>query len=72
MVGLGQGADWLRGMMRRRTLADEVGEVNGEEVRKSMEQGRTTAALQSGMSGLAFAMAVVGLIGEGVVRRVAA
>lgn len=70
MIGLGQGADWLRSTMKGRTLADEVGEVNGEEVRRSLAEGRTAAGVQSGMNGLAFGMAVIGLIGEGVVRRV--
>lgn len=40
-------------------------DVNGEEVRKSMEAWRAAAAARTGISGVAFMMGLVGIMGEG-------
>ena len=43
----------------------ETEEYNGEEVRKSMEQWRVAEWIRTGTTGVAFAMAVVGIWGDG-------
>ena len=41
------------------------GEVNGEEMRKSMENWMKNQAIRAGVAGLGFLMAVVGVWGDG-------
>jgi hypothetical protein len=48
-----------------RQKADGEDEVNGEEVRKSMEQWRLAEWIRTGTTGLAFCMAVLGMWGDG-------
>lgn len=51
----------------REEMGSESGaeEYNGEEVRKSMEQWRVAEWIRTGATGVAFAMAVVGIWGDG-------
>lgn len=47
-------------------------DMNGEQVRNSMEDWRIAEALRAGVTGLAFCMAVIGLWGDGIGVRAAA
>jgi hypothetical protein len=44
---------------------EEEGVVNGEVVRRGVERGRVVEAARTGIYGLSFFMAVVGLWGDG-------
>ena len=60
--------DILEGVVERqdcdgRASGDE--EVNGEQVKKSMEQWRLAELIRTGTTGLAFMMAVLGIWGDG-------
>lgn len=53
------------GDLREESENAETEEYNGEEVRKSMEQWRVAEWIRTGTTGVAFAMAVVGIWGDG-------
>lgn len=44
---------------------EEVEEVNGEEVKQGMEQFVVSSVVKAALSGVGFAMAVVGVWGDG-------
>lgn len=51
--------------MKQRVVKDEVGEVNGEMVEKRARDQQWVEFVRTGVSGIGFVMAVVGLWGDG-------
>ncbi|KAK5708293.1 hypothetical protein LTR97_000833 [Elasticomyces elasticus] len=51
--------------MRQRVVKDEVGEVNGEQVEKKARDQQWIEFVRTGVSGLGFVMATVGIWGDG-------
>jgi len=55
--------------LRERRVEGGVEEMNGEVVRTSMEKWRVAEFVRLGSTGLAFGLAVVGLWGDGSMKR---
>lgn len=51
--------------MRQRVVKRQVEEVNGEEVERKAREQQRLEFVRTGVSGLGFAMGVVGIWGDG-------
>lgn len=59
---------WRKGTDERRTALDleaQGDDVNGEQVREAVERKKFNESVKTTFAGLAFAMSVVGLWGDG-------
>lgn len=61
-VGLSEGTDEKRQALDLEAQGDDV---NGEQVRQAVERRQFSERIKTGLGGLAFAMQVVGLWGDG-------
>jgi autophagy-related protein 33 len=66
--GVDYAAGFLEGTDEKRTVLDleaQGDDVNGEQVRLAVERKQKTERVKTGVAGLAFAMQVVGMWGDG-------
>jgi autophagy-related protein 33 len=66
--GVDYAANFIEGTDEKRTVLDleaQGDDVNGEQVRLAVERKQRTERVKTGVAGLAFAMQVVGMWGDG-------